>query len=175
MMEAIVDQYFHADFKYKEIAALLERCLRKKASLWTLHWLLRQQNLCRKGIQSLVSDIVSFIQHKLQGSGSYIGYCAMQQRCMKNQLNVWQAIISQILRELDPAGFDARRRRTFIRCLYYIKGPIWVWHLNGYDKLKSFLYEIHCCIDDYSRRVLWLKVLRSNKDPKEVCNIFVNY
>ena len=37
MMEAIVDQYFHAGFKHKEIAALLEMCHRKKTSLQTLH------------------------------------------------------------------------------------------------------------------------------------------
>ena len=71
-MEAIVDQYFHAGFTYKEIIALLERYHRKKVSLRTLHRLLRQQNLYRKGIQSPVADIVSFIQHELQGSGSCI-------------------------------------------------------------------------------------------------------
>ena len=53
-MEAIVDQYFHAGFKYKEIIALLKRCHGKKVSLRTLHRLLRQQNLYRKGIQSPV-------------------------------------------------------------------------------------------------------------------------
>ena len=58
---------------------------------------------------------------------------------------------------------------------YYSKGPNWVWHLDGYDKLKPFRFEIHGCIDGYSRRVLWLNVLRSNKDPKEACNLFVNY
>ena len=78
MMEAIVDQYFHVGFKYKEIIALLERCHRKKASLRTLHLLLRQQNLYGKGIESPVPDIVSFIQHELQGSGSCIRYHAMQ-------------------------------------------------------------------------------------------------
>ena len=61
-MEAIVDQYFHADFKYKEIIDLLERCHRKNISLRTLHRLLRQQNLYRKGIQSPVSNIVPLIQ-----------------------------------------------------------------------------------------------------------------
>ena len=175
MMEAIVDQYFHAGFKYKEFTALLERCHGKKVNLRTLHWLLRQQNLYRKGIQSPVSNIVSFIQHEFQGSGSCIGYCAMQQRCIKNQLNVSQAIGAQIMKELDPVGADARQRRTLMGCLYYSKGPNWVWHLNSYDKLKPLGFEIHGCIDGYSRHVLWLNVLRSNKDPKEVCSIFINY
>ena len=71
-MEAIVDQYFHVDFEYKEIIALLERCHRKKVSLRILHRLLRQQNLYRKGIRSPVPDIVSSIQHELQRNGSCI-------------------------------------------------------------------------------------------------------
>ena len=72
-----------------------------------------RKKLYRKGIQSPVPDIVSFIQHKLQGRGSCIGYRAMQQRCIKNQLNVSQAIVAQIMKKLDPVGVDARRRRTF--------------------------------------------------------------
>ena len=122
MMELMVEQYFHAGFKYKEIIAILERCHRKKFSLRTLHRLLRQQNLYRKGIQSPVPDIVSFIQHELQGSGSCIGYRAMQQRCIKNRLNVSRTIVAQVMEDLDPAGVDTRRRRTLIR-LYYKKVP----------------------------------------------------
>ena len=71
------------------------------------------------------------------------------------------------MKELDPVGVDARWRRILRRRLYYSKGPIWVWHLDGYDKLKPFGFEIHGCIDGYSRRVLWLNVLRSNKIQKK--------
>ena len=93
---------------------------------------------------------------------------------MENQLNISRGIVAQIMKELDPAGVDARRRKTLKRRLYYSKGPNWVWHLDGYDKLKPFGSDIHRCIDWYSRRVLWPNVLKSNKDPKEVCNLFVN-
>ena len=99
----------------------------------------------------------------------------MQQRCIKNRLNVSRTIVAQIMKDLDPAGVDAGRKRTMRRRLYYSKGPNWVWHHDGYDKLKPFGFEIHGCIDGYSRRVLWLNIIRSNKDPKEVCNLFVNY
>ena len=49
------------------------------------------------------------------------------------------------------------------------------WHLDGYDKFKPSGFEIHGFINVYSRHVLWLNILRSNKDPKEVCNLFDNY
>ena len=47
--------------------------------------------------------------------------------------------------------------------------------MDGYDKLKSYDFGIHGCMDGYSRHVLWLSVIRSNKDPKEVCNLYFNY
>ena len=50
-----------------------------------------------------------------------------------------------------------------------------VWHLDGYDKLKPCDFEIHDCIYGYSRPVLWLSVIRSNKDPKKVCNLYFSY
>ena len=53
----------HAGFKHKEIIALLESCHRKKVSLRTLHRLLWQQNLYRKGTQ-----IMKYKIHKLLNS-----------------------------------------------------------------------------------------------------------
>ena len=47
----------------------------------------------------------------------------MQQRCIKNQLNVPRAVFAQIMRDLDLAGVDARLRRTLRRRLYYRKAP----------------------------------------------------
>ena len=99
----------------------------------------------------------------------------MQQRCIKNRLNVSGTIVAEVMKDLVPAGVDARRRRTLRRRLYYSKGPNCVWHLDGCDKVKPFGFEIHGCIDGYSRRVFWLNIIRSNKDPKEVCKLLVNY
>lgn len=47
----------------------------------------------------------------------------MQQRCIKNQLNVPRAVFAQIMRDLGPAGVDARLRRKLRRRLYYRRGP----------------------------------------------------
>ena len=90
-------------------------------------------------------------------------------------MNVSLEFVTQIMKNLDPVGVDTRRRRALRRCLYYGKSPKRVWHLNGYDKFKPFEFESKRYIDGDSRCILWLNILRSNKDPKEVCNIFVNY
>ena len=40
--------------------------------------------------------------------------------------------------------------------------------MDGNDKLKPYGFEIHGCIDGYSRKVLWIKIMYSNKDSRTV-------
>ena len=90
-------------------------------------------------------------------------------------MNVSRAAVAQITRGLDPVDVDARRGRALRRRLYYSKSPNRVWNLDGNEKFKPFGFEIQGFIGGSSRCVLWMNILRSNKDPKEVCNVFVNY
>ena len=53
------------------------------------------------------------------------------------------------------------------------RGPNFLWHIDGYDKLKPFGFAIHGCIDGYSRRIMWLEVGMSNNDPTVVARYFV--
>ena len=87
---------------------------------------------------------------------------------------VSRVIVAQIMKHLDPI-VNTRRRRTLRRRFFYSPGPDWVWYLDGYSKSKPYDFEIHGCIDGYSRHVLWLSVIRSNKNRKEVCNLYFNY
>lgn len=43
----------------------------------------------------------------------------------------------------------------------------------GYDKLKPYGFPIHGAIDGYSRRVLWLEVVKTNNNPKVPANLFL--
>ena len=42
----------------------------------------------------------------------------------------------------------------------------------GYDKLQPYGFPIHGCIDGFSRRLIWLKVSRTNNDPAVVAGFF---
>ena len=90
-------------------------------------------------------------------------------------MNVSQGFVAQIMKNIDPVGVDTRQGRALRRCLHYGKSPNRVWYLHSYDKFKPFEFESKGFIDGYSRCILWLNLLRSKKDPKEVCNVFVNY
>lgn len=84
-------------------------------------------------------------------------------------------VARKAIRALDPAGVRQRSVKRFRRRAYVVRGPKDVWHIDGYDKLKSFGFAIHGAIDGYSRRILWLEVGQSNNDPQVVAQYFVDY
>ncbi|KAK3716555.1 hypothetical protein QZH41_006386, partial [Actinostola sp. cb2023] len=45
----------------------------------------------------------------------------------------------------------------------------------GYDKLKPYGFPIHGAIDGFSRRILWLEVVKSNNDPRVPGKFFLEY
>ena len=71
-------------------------------------------------------------------------------------------IVEQLMRELDPEGCEIRRAKRLRRRTYRVPGPNFCWHTDGYDKLKPFGFPIHGCIDGWSRKIIWLRVARSN-------------
>ena len=52
-----------------------------------------------------------------------------------------------ILRTVDPEGVSARRSHRLSRREYHSKGPNFLLHIDGYDKLKPFGFAIHGAID----------------------------
>lgn len=55
------------------------------------------------------------------------------------------------------------------------KGPNFLIHTDGYDKLKPFGIAIHGAIDGYSRKILWLEASNTNNNPRVVARYFINY
>lgn len=56
---------------------------------------------------------------------------------------------------------------------YHNPGPNYVWHIDGYDKLKPFGFSIHAAIDGFNRKVLWPNVTRSNKCPNTMVDNYL--
>ena len=44
----------------------------------------------------------------------------------------------------------------------------------GYDKLKPYGFPVHGAIDGFSRRILWLEVVRSNNNPNVTASLFLD-
>ena len=65
---------------------------------------------------------------------------------------------------IQRAFVDVKAHRL-VRRRYYARGPNYVWHVDGYDKLKPYCFCIHGAIDGYSRKILWLEVADTNNHP----------
>lgn len=172
--DTVIAKYFQCGFQYKEILAFLAIYNGIVLSLRQLKRILRRLNLRRRRRHSSVEEVVNTISNELTGSGSSLGYRLMHQRLRVDYGTVIdKESVRLILKVLDPEGVELRSRRRLRRRNYYSKGPDYLWHLDGYDKLKPFGFCIHGAIDGYSRRILWLEVGVTNSDPYVVANYFI--
>ena len=82
--------------------------------------------------------------------------------------------VRKLMQQLDPEGVELRRRRMLHRRKYHAAGPNYVWHIDGHDKLKPFGFNIHGCIDGFSRRLIWLEVSTTNKLPEVIAKYYLD-
>ena len=124
------------------------------------------KGLSQRRNHSELRDIIAAVEQELEGSGSLIGYWQMHQRLQIDYgLVVSKETARLTLKTLDPSGVERRSQHKLKWRSYSAKGPNFIWHLDGYDKLKPFGLCIHGSIDGYSRRILWFEVGTSNNDP----------
>lgn len=81
--------------------------------------------------------------------------------------------VRKMIKEVYPSGVENRRAKRMRRRTYRCKGPNSIWHIDGYDKLKSYGLAIHGAIDGFSRRVIWLECAYSNNDPAIIAHYFL--
>lgn len=100
----------------------------------------------------------------------------MHQRLINRHslVTTWE-VVQHVLRVFDPEGVEHRSQHRLRRRIYRCKGPNYLRHIDGYDKLKPFGFCIHGAIDGLSRRILWLEVASSNNDPRIVAQYFLDY
>jgi len=63
--------------------------------------------------------------------------------------------------------------RCISRRNYFACGPNFIWHLDGYDKLKPFGLCISAAIDQFLRKIIWLNVYKTNNDPRIIAGYFI--
>jgi len=173
--DSIIEDYFHLGFSYKEIVLFLLCRHGIKLSLRHVKRLLRSRELRRRKNYDSLPDVIDVIIKELQGSGSSIGYRLMHQRLRLNHsITIDRETVRKLMKGLDPEGVECRSKRKFQRRKYHSMGPNFIWHLDGYDKLKPFGFCIHGCIDGFSRRILWLEVGLSNNNPRVIVQYFID-
>ncbi|XP_068698743.1 uncharacterized protein [Montipora foliosa] len=171
----IIENYFHLGLEYSEILLFLGLFHGITLSLRQLKRLLKAKGLGRRRNPSDLREVHQAVEEELRGSGSNIGYRQMTQRLVNDyRLVVDRETVRELLKILDPEGVEQRARHRLKRRQYRTKGPNYLWHIDGYDKLKPFGFCIHGAIDGFSRRILWLDVGPTNNDPSVVCQYFID-
>ena len=172
---SLIECYFNLGLDYSEILSFVLLVHGIQLSIRRLKRVLFSKGLRRRRNHSQPQEIIAAIERELEGSGSLIGYRQMHQRLRTDYgLVVSRETVRLTLKTLDPTGVEKRWQHKLKRRTYSAKGPNFIWHLDGYDKLKPFGLSIHGAIDGYSRRIPWLEVGASNNNPRIVARYFLD-
>ena len=175
-VEDLVRHYFNQSFTLSEICGFLLCSHHVMISKRSIRRILQKLGLKRNNVESDPTDIVSSILQLRRLGYNELGYRALW-KILNTQcgLRVRQETVRIALSSIDPDGVSLRSRHCLRRRQYISKGPSFIIHLDGYDKLKPFGFAIHGAIDGFSRRILWLSVGPSNNNPRIIAGYYINY
>jgi len=138
--DELIERYFNLGLSYLEIAMFLNVTHGMPISMRQLKRILQSRGLRRRRNPDNIWTVVTKIQQELNGSGKCIGYRQMHQRLrVIYGLVVSRETVRRSLRILDPIGVEDRSRRRLRHREYRGRGPNFIWHLDGYDKLKVYM------------------------------------
>lgn len=174
MAGELAEKYFRNGHMTNEILHLLVDSHGLNLSKRTLERILCKKGLWRRKNKTDVVEVAEFIEQQLDTSGQYHGYRWMHQKCRLNNIVTDRETVQILMRLLDSEGVDLRSRNRLRRRVYHSRGPNYVWHIDGYDKIKPFGIAISGCIDGFSSKILWLEAYKTNNDPKIIAGYFVD-
>jgi len=165
-------EYFELGLQQQEILHVMELYHGIVISTRTLQRKLADLGLRRRQPPNMYAA-VCFIQEQVAQTGGLFGYRWMHTKCKAKGIPITRDLVATIMQVVDPQGVELRLRRRLRRREYFAKGPNFIWHIDGFDKVKPFGIAVHGCIDGFSRQVIWLDAHISNNDPKLVGGYFV--
>jgi|tagenome__1003787_1003787.scaffolds.fasta_scaffold20898812_2 hypothetical protein len=74
--------------------------------------------------------------------------------------------VRDALRKLDEKGTAARKPGPKKRRKggeYIVRGPDWLWCIDGHDKFRNYGIGIYAAVDAFSRKILWFYIGNSNR------------
>ncbi|KAK0140895.1 hypothetical protein N1851_012509 [Merluccius polli] len=168
-----IEEYFRRGFTTNEMFDLLAVSHGVILSKRTLERCLSKKRFWRRKNKTDVVEVAAFIE-QLESAGQCQGYRWMHQKCWLNGIVTDRETVRILLRLLDGEGVDLRSRNRLRRRVYHSCGPNYVWHIDGYDKLKPFGIAISGCIDGFSRKMIWVEAYKTNNDPKVIAGYFTD-
>ena len=78
-------------------------------------------------------------------------------------IRVQRRKVRDSLRRVDPIGITLRWRPVIYRRTYSVPCPNALWHIDGNHKLIRYRFVVHCCIDGYSRLLVYVHCADNNR------------
>ena len=170
----LVQWYFLKGFSYKVITMFLSNQHGIDISLRQLHRLLHHQNLYRTYHKDTVNIVSEAIKASIDGPSPNLGYRSIHQKLRHNGIKTGRKTVRLCLKTIDPEGVKRRKAPKLKRRVYVYQRPNFIWHIDGYDKLSPFGFPIYGAIDGFCRKILWLNICPSNKDPYIISYFYIN-
>lgn len=170
---AVITTYFRKGHDYSRIVELLEKEHNVTMSIRTLKNRLSTYNLKRRNAVYDQEHVRQRVEEILNGPGCMGGYRSVWHTLKLEGMQVPRDVVEQLVKELDPEGCAERKAKRLKRRRFVSPGPNYSWHADGYDKLKPYGFPIHGAIDDWSRKIMWLKVCRSNNLPEVTASFYL--
>ena len=162
----IISYYFMKGYKYATIVLFLRLHHNTEFSIRTLKRRLQTYGLQRKICYITEDSLKQIILREIEGPAAAKDYRALWSSLkVSYRVNIKRDVVMKLLRELDPNGSENRKAHCLRRRQYVSVGPNFYWHAYGYGKLKPYGLPIHGCVDGFSRKILWLKISKTNNDP----------
>lgn len=171
----LITTYFKLGFTYVQIVSFLRKFHGILLCVRQLKRILHQSALTRRTKYTDINLVWNIIQQEVETNGGTAGYRNVHGKLTKTYgLVVTRETVRICLLNIDPSGVSRRRCRRLERRRYNGHGANYIWHVDGWDKLKTYGLCVHGCMDGYSRRLIWLECARTNKDPYVIGSYFVN-
>ena len=156
----IIRNYFQAGYHYEVIVMFLRLYHNINISKRTLERKLSYYGFRRREFSNVtINELKNVIESEIQGPASMRGYCGLWHSLKTNYgITVQKDIAMNILKELIQRELTCENLIAYTEESTYLKNQIPV--ADGYDKLKPYGFPIHSRIEEYSRRVLWLKMTK---------------
>ena len=105
-----------------------------------------------------------------------MGYRTLWQRLVvDHKLRVPRDKVLRIMQIADPDGIALRKGRRLKRRKYYAIGPNYIWHADGYDKLKPFGFCIHGAIDGLQSKNYMARSIVQQQEPFSYCKVLFGF
>ena len=138
------------------------------------YWFWESGIYFRRYRKSNITEVTQAILQNFSGSSKSFGYRLMHQKLCVDGFIDNRETVRILLKVLDADGAELRSPHRLARRVYFSVGPNYLWHMDRYDKIKPYGFEIYDAIDGFSRKILWLRVSSSNNNPKVIASSYMD-